>query len=411
MKELWKRNLVFIVLGQFIIRFAQTFVFPYLPLFIAELGVDDIKEIAIWSGIIASANFLGQSVFSPIWGLLADRFGRKIMLIRSVISVGFFTIIISFVTTPWQLFIIRFLLGCFSGYNAAAIAFIASETPENKTGYALGWLQTGQQAGFLVGPAIGGILTHFWGFRIGFLSAGIITLLICIPLLFTRETFKANEDNGNIKGDIKASFNVIKMFSNPVLLYTLFFVIVITQFATKGLEPQLATYVSQIHQGNNIELMVSGVFMATAISHVVLAPVLGRYGDLHSHYRVLFWCLIGAGFAIFGHIMVKSIGQLMLLRFVMGGFLAGILPAANALIGNHASNHHRGVLFGLMASVNALGNFIGPIFGGAIISLLDIDLGFIVVFTITGLLFLTGALLVNRLIHSNSDIGRNLINL
>ncbi|ATW27619.1 MFS transporter [Candidatus Formimonas warabiya] len=400
MKEYWKRNLVLVVLGQFIIRVAQTFVFPYLPLFIAELGVDNTKQIALWAGTIASANFLGQSIFSPLWGSVADRYGKKMMLIRSVIAVGFFTILISFVTAPVQLLALRFLLGCFSGYNAAAITFIASETPEKELGYGLGWLQTGQQAGLLIGPAIGGVLTHFWGFRVSCLSAGLITLAICIPLFYTRETPTAAIGK-DVKKKIRESFPRIRVWGKLGSFCTLlFFVIMITQFANKSIEPQLATYVSKIYRGSSLELMVAGVFMATAISHVVLAPLLGRYGDRNNHYRVLFWCLIGAGFTTLGQVLVKNIWQLILLRFVLGGFLAGILPSANALIGTNTPHQHRGTLFGLLASVNALGNFAGPICGGAIISLWDIDRGFFAVFAITGILFLAASFFVSRLTHA-----------
>ncbi|MEL7563703.1 MAG: MFS transporter [Dehalobacterium sp.] len=390
--EHWKCNLILLVLGQFVVRVAQTFVFPYLPFFIAELGVNNPKQLAFWTGIIASANFLGQSAFSPLWGSLADHYGKKIMLIRSALAVGFFTIAISFVSTPLQLLIIRFLMGCFSGYNAAGIAFIVSETPKNRLGYALGWLQTGQQAGLLIGPAIGGVLAHLWGFRGSCLISGLIVLLICVPLCYTKEIQK-NSGPKAVKGKTKELFSLLRVMENKNILLVLFFIIMITQFSTKSIEPQLASYIDKIYQGSNLELMVAGVFMVTAISHVVLAPVLGRYGDKNNYYPVLFWCLIGSGLTTLGQIFVKNIWQLLVLRFILGGFLAGALPSANALIGTYSQNR-QGMLFGLVASVNALGNFVGPIFGGGIIGFFDLDRGFLTIFTTTGILLLVGSVFV-----------------
>lgn len=217
-------------------------------------------------------------------------------------------------------------------------------------------------------------------------------MLICVPLCYTQELHK-NPISKAVKGKIKDSFSLLRVVENKNILFVLFFIIMITQFSTKSIEPQLATYVDKIYRGSNLELMVAGTFMVTATSHVILAPVLGRYGDKNNHYRVLLWCSIGSGLATLGQILVKSIWQLLGLRFIMGGFLAGALPSANALIGTYSQNQ-QGILFGLVASVNALGNFIGPIFGGAIIGFFDLNRGFLVIFAATGILFLVGSILV-----------------
>lgn len=373
------------------IRVAHTFVLPYLALFIVELGVSDAKEVAFWAGAIASANFLGQTLLSPLWGSLADRYGRKTMILRSILAIGSFTIIMSFVASPFQLFLVRFLLGCFSGFNAAAIAFISTEMPENKLGYSLGWLQTGQMAGFLIGPAIGGVLAHLWGFRGSFITAGLIILGLFVIVFFgtVEESNKISENYQKEKS--KGIFEVLKIIRTQPVMMSLFFIIIITNIANKSIEPQLAIYVSKIYKGSNIELTIAYVFMVTAISNVILGPILGKLGDRKNRFKILFLCLLGAGMVTVSHMWVNNIWQLISLRFLLGALLAGILPSANALLGTHTSFQERGAVFGFMASANAFGNFFGPVFGGSIIGLFGVNYGFNIVFFLTGLLFFLGS--------------------
>ncbi|ATW27145.1 MFS transporter [Candidatus Formimonas warabiya] len=394
--EKWKRNLFIVVLAQFVIRAAHTFVLPYLALFVAELGVSDPKQVAFWAGAIASANFLGQSLCSPIWGSLADRYGRKAMLLRSILAIGIFTLMMSIVVSPLQLFLVRLTLGCFSGFNAAAIAYISTETPKEKLGYSLGWLQTGQMAGFLIGPAIGGVLAHIWGFKGSFIIAGLITLGLFGLVYFVTETRTGHPSGNPTQEKRKGILEALKIIGKQPVQMALFFIIIITQLSNKSIEPQLAIFLSTIYEGKNLELVIANVFMITAVSNVILAPILGRFGDKNNHFQVLFWCLLGAGLVTIGQIWVNNIWQLLILRFALGAFLAGILPSANALIGTHTPFAQRGAVFGFLASANALGNFAGPIFGGSIIGLFGVDYGFYLVFCLTGMMFLLGGAFIRR---------------
>ena len=154
----WRQTLWAMVAIQFVTAMANSVLTPIMPLFLPELGVAGTSEIAIWAGILGGSTSFVAAFTSPIWGRLSDRHGRKVMLIRSSIAIGIFTGLMGVAVNVWQMFAFRGLMGIFAGFSAAAIALVASQVPEDRLGYSLGWLSTGQLVGSLVGPVIGGLL-------------------------------------------------------------------------------------------------------------------------------------------------------------------------------------------------------------------------------------------------------------
>lgn len=174
---LWQRNLYFMVAVQTLVTGTFHIATPFLPFFVNELGVSDPRHLQSWSGILLGVNALFTGLMSPLWGSFADRYGRKPMLVRSSASIAIFTMLPAFVTSPYQLLICRILMGVFSGYSAAALALAASITPANYLGFALGWLQTGQVLGLVLGPLIGGVLADRFPLRSVFIIAGCLGLI------------------------------------------------------------------------------------------------------------------------------------------------------------------------------------------------------------------------------------------
>ncbi|HBF59880.1 MAG TPA: multidrug transporter subunit MdtG, partial [Exiguobacterium sp.] len=178
---LWKRNLVVVWFGSFLTSAALSLVLPFLPLFIEELGVDRRQDITTWSGIAFGATFLVAAIVSPIWGRLADRKGRKLMLLRASLGMSIVMFLISFVQDVYQLVFLRLVMGAVSGFISAGITMVASQTPKEKSGWALGTLSTGGIAGGLLGPLIGGFLADVVGLRPVFLFTSVplfITFLV-----------------------------------------------------------------------------------------------------------------------------------------------------------------------------------------------------------------------------------------
>src|SRR5712671_8043378 len=165
----WRQTLWAMVGIQFVMTMAFSMLTPIMPLFLPALGVESASAIAVWAGILNGVTSLVAAFASPLWGTVADRHGRKLMLLRSSLAIGLFTALMGAADNVWQFFAFRALMGVFAGFSSAAIALVASQVPENRLGYSLGWLSTGQLVGSLVGPIIGGILADMTGsYRIPF---------------------------------------------------------------------------------------------------------------------------------------------------------------------------------------------------------------------------------------------------
>ncbi len=184
----WKKNLYIMWICQFLAMVGMSSIVPFLPLFVRELGVTTIEETSKWSGLVFAGPFFVSLFLSSIWGNLGDKYGRKLMTIRATFGLAIAQIIIGFSTDITQLFLGRLLQGALSGFLPAAMALIASNTPEEKTGYALGILQSSTAAGTVLGPLFGGVISNFLSFRaVFFVVAGLLALVGFAIVFFVKE--------------------------------------------------------------------------------------------------------------------------------------------------------------------------------------------------------------------------------
>src|ERR1700686_802541 len=186
----WKRNLAALWFAEFTAIFGFSFAFPFLSIFISQdLGVHPGRDLDLWTAAAGSVSGLSMAIASPIWGIMGDRYGRKPMLIRSMLGGALTVGLIFFVQTPLQLVILRFLQGATSGTVAAATALVAVETPRNRVGWALGVVTSAVALGSAVGPVVGGFAAAAFGLRLVFLGGGVLLLISTIPVfLVVRES-------------------------------------------------------------------------------------------------------------------------------------------------------------------------------------------------------------------------------
>src|SRR6202012_3539993 len=154
----WRRNLVVCVFGSFPTIVAMTLLLPFLPLYVEQLGVTDHAAIVQWSGIAYGATFFTAALTAPLWGYLADRYGRKLMLIRASLGMAVAMSLTGMAHEIWQLVALRLLAGLLGGYASGSMVLVAAQTPKSRSGWALGVLSAGIMAGNLVGPLVGGVL-------------------------------------------------------------------------------------------------------------------------------------------------------------------------------------------------------------------------------------------------------------
>src|ERR1700716_1807596 len=182
----WQQKLWAMVGIHFVMTAAFSMLTPIMPLFLPVLGVENEAAIAIWAGVLNGITSLVAAFASPLWGQVADRHGRKLMLLRSSLAIGLFTALMGVAGNVWQFFAFRALMGVFAGFSSAAIALVASQAPENRLGYSLGWLSTRQLVGSLAGPIIGGALADLTGsYRIPFYCTAAMIVVSLFLVMFT----------------------------------------------------------------------------------------------------------------------------------------------------------------------------------------------------------------------------------
>ena len=158
-------------------------VMPFIPVYVEQLGTPK-DQIELFSGLAISVTAFASAVVAPIWGNLADRKGRKLMMIRAAAGMTLTMGSLAFVPNAYWLLIMRFWNGILSGYIPNATAMIASQAPREKSGWALGTLSTGAIAGNLIGPSMGGALAQWFGMENVFLITGALLMITTVLTIF-----------------------------------------------------------------------------------------------------------------------------------------------------------------------------------------------------------------------------------
>ncbi|GIP38067.1 multidrug resistance protein [Paenibacillus sp. J31TS4] len=359
----WQINLTVLWFGQFFVMAGMTMIIPFLPLYLQDLGIHDPKELSFWAGIVFAGNFVTSFIFQPIWGSLADRYGRKMMLLRSGFGMAAVMVLMGFAQNAWQLLLLRMLNGTISGFAPAAVALVSASTPREKIGFAMGTVQSGGVAGTIFGPLIGGLLASHFGFRpIFFITGGSIFLASMLALYLVKETFNRAEAKEKPRVSVLSGF---KQLASIPQLPALFSVTFLIQFALLSPQPQMALYVQELHGTTAMLAFWAGlVGSINGFSNMISSPLLGRWGDKLGSQRILAVSLIGSAIAFLPQAFVGSVWQLLIVRFFVGMFMGGLLPSVNSLIRKYTPDGMESRAYSFNTSTLALGNLIGPVMGG-----------------------------------------------
>ncbi|HEI8503242.1 TPA: multidrug efflux MFS transporter [Serratia marcescens] len=383
--EAWKINLISVWLGCFFTGLAMSQILPFLPLYVEQLGVSDHQSLSLWSGLVFSGTFLVSAVVSPLWGSLADRKGRKLMLLRASLGMAIVIALQGLATNVWQLFALRALMGLTSGYIPNAMALVASQAPRDKSGWALGTLSTGQISGVIAGPLLGGLMADHLGLRVVFfVTSGLMFVSFLVTLFLIKErriTVK--------KADQLSGKAVFRSLPYPALIVTLFVCTLMIQLANSSISPILTLFIRELSGNVSNIAFVSGMIAAVpGIAALISAPRLGRLGDRIGTARILLAALLFTTglFAVMA--WVNTPLQLGILRFLLGFADGALMPAVQALLLKYSSDQVTGRIFGYNQSFMYLGNVVGPLLGSGISAMM----GFRWVFAVTAVLVLFNAL-------------------
>ena len=344
----WKRNLTVAWLGCFLTGAAFSLVMPFLPLYVEQLGVTGHSALNMWSGLVFSITFLFSAIASPFWGGLADRKGRKIMLLRSALGMAIIM----------------------------ANALIATQIPRHKSGWALGTLSTGGVSGALLGPLAGGLLADNYGLRpVFFITASVLFLCFIVTLLCIRENFTPVA-----KKEMLHARDVLTSLKNPRLVLSLFVTTMIIQVATGSIAPILTLYVRDLAGDVSNIAFISGLIASVpGVAALLSAPRLGKLGDRVGPEKILICALVLSVLLLVPMSMVHSPWQLGVLRFLLGAADGALLPAVQTLLVYNSTNQIAGRIFSYNQSFRDIGNVTGPFLGAGI----SASFGFRAVFIVT----------------------------
>ncbi|MGF6754172.1 MFS transporter [Paraburkholderia sp. GAS42] len=383
----WRRNLVICVIGSFTTLVSLSMLLPFLPLYVQQLGVTSPAAVVQWSGVAFGATFLGTALTAPLWGRLADRYGRKPMLVRAAVGMAIVMSLIGMAHNVYELVALRLAAGLIGGYASASIVMIGTQAPRERAGWALGILSTGALAGNLAGPLVGGFLPSLISIRSTFFAGGaMIAVAAILTVLLVREDFRPASDVKNRP----AANAVASKTANRAVTITLLLTAMMVLLANMSIEPIITVYIGHLNVPADHLARTAGIVMAcSAFGSMLTAARLGALADRIGSWNVIIGCLVLTGLVMVPQAFVTHWWQLAALRGLMGMTLAGLLPSIAKLVRHSAADHESGKMLGYLQSAQFAGQVVGPLIGGFI----GVHIGLHSVFFVTGSLLIACAVL------------------
>jgi len=365
----WVRTVAVLWIAQVIAEMAFSFALPFIPLYVQELGVTDPTRAGVWAGVMSGAFALVMGLFGPIWGLIADRYGRRLMIQRALFGACFVIGGMALVRTPEQLFALRLVQGAVTGLVAAISTVVSLTVPKERLAAVLGFMQTALFAGNSLGPILGGVVSDAVGFRPAFAMTGALFLISgCLVTLFVAEPprAEATAKPGEAPADSGGRSAWRELLARSEILAILGMIILI-RFASFAPNPVLPLFIQGLVADRERLATLAGLVVAsTGIASTVSALLTGQLADRFGRRATLLCCLLFAALLCPPHALVTSVWQLLALRVATGLALGGMMPVVQAIFTELTPPHRRGIAFGILATAGSIGLGGGPLTGSLI---------------------------------------------
>ena len=369
----WQKAIIALIFAQLLSACAFGFSAPLTPLYVQYLGVQGEDQIALWSGLLTSSAGWTLALTSPLWGAIADRYGRKMMVLRAAFGGMLIVGAMGFVTSVEQLLVLRFLQGMTTGVVVAITALVASITPKQRLGRSLGLLQTALFTGNSLGPFIGGYLADAFGYRLPFYMTGVVLGLSGLTVLFFVQeparkvitptaTIVAPKSTGWWRTFAEST----RAIATPAML-AMIAILAMVSLSQSIISPILPLVIQFMESDSGRVATDSGLILGvTGFTSAIAAVWLGRYSEKWGYQRVLIGCAIGAAIVYIPQTFAASTWQMLALRGLLGFFLGGLGPVSQAVIAEISPADKRGTAYGLSSSANSIGFAVGPLLGAGI---------------------------------------------
>lgn len=362
----WKRNLYILWFTQVLSTMSFGFGLPLMPFYIQELGVTDEAQIKLFIGILNSAPAVTMALIAPVWGRLSDRYGRKPMILRAMLSASVIITLMGAARNINQLIILRTLQGLFTGTISAASTFVAANTPKQNLSYSLGFLSSSTFLGASIGQALGGISAELYGNRVSFFIGGAI-MIIGAVLAF----ILLHEDPNSYGQPKEAGQPGMRLKDMMGLVGFLLIMLMLQRFIRSIFDPFMPLYLEQLRGSHQIKAVTGYVRMAISIATALAGLTLSRLGDRWDKRNIIVGLLAITTVVATMLLFFQGFWPFVILFTIMSFFMGGIEPLVTSLSAERVDSKNRGVLFGYQGMVGGLGWMIAPLAG----SFLSISFG------------------------------------
>ncbi len=384
----WKRTLAVMFLAQLVAMIGFSSIFPFLPLYVHSLGTVSGLSAEFFTGLVFSGQAFSMMIAAPIWGALADRWGRKLMVERALFGGAVILGLMALARSAEELVLLRMLQGLISGIISAANALVAAVVPRARSGYAMGLMQVAMGLGLGLGPVVGGVVADAYGYRAAFYITAVLLVIAGVVVFFgVEEKFAARDPKRSRAFDFTATWRRVLSAPGVRLMYALRFINQMGRIIFIPILPLLVlTLIDNPARVNSF----TGIVIGAASSAMALCSIyLGRMGDRSGHRRIVITCLFGAGLLFFLQGLVNAGWQLLVLQMLYGVALGGTVTGISALLAIHSQSGDEGAVYGLDSSITSGARVIGPLLGVGIAAWMGVR----AVFLTAGLLYSLAALL------------------
>ena len=358
--ERWRINLYTLWISQVISLTSFGFGLPFISFFVQELGVTDPDQLKIYTGILSAAPAVTMAIMSPIWGILSDRFGQKLMIQRAMLAAVVIIGGMGFSTSVWHLILLRFLQGIFTGTITASSAFVAVNTPNHKLSYALGFLSSSTFVGYSLGPFLGGKVAEHFGYRASFIVGGAIMMVgFFVVTFFLKGEKKPMSKRTSV---VKGKMSYKQLFSMAIMM--LLVMIFLQRIIRTLFSPFMALFIQEQNQTTLGAAELTGyinglVGFVTAFSAIMVSRLGDRFEKMKLIRVMLTLSLIDVFFLSISDGLVSFTLWYSLLFLIIGG----VEPLLTSTTSEMTSPEVRGTLFGIQGLVGSLGWMVSPALG------------------------------------------------
>ncbi|NLG08987.1 MAG: multidrug efflux MFS transporter [Deinococcales bacterium] len=392
MKPRWQRTLGVMFVAQLLASVGFSTIFPFLPNYVEHLGVRGGGSLVFWVSAVFSVQAVSMMFAAPIWGAVADRYGRKLMVVRSLIGGAVIILLMGFARSAEELTLLRLIQGLVTGVMSASSSLVASVTPRERLGYAMGLMQTANWAGVSVGPMIGGVLEFFFGYRIAFVvTAALLLLGGVLVMVRVEERFTRPESVARGVSGVWRSWGLVVRAPGVLLAYLLRF---LAWLGRTMLTPFLPLFVAAIAARPEVAGLYTGLAIGLASAAGTLSGVvLGRLSDRVGSKPVLVVSAVATALFYVPLTFVTEVWQLVVLNTLVGFAVGGVLPAISAMLARLTDPSEAGTVYGLDTSIGSASRAVAPLVAGAIVTLTSApgETQYRYIFLAAGALFLLAA--------------------